>query len=84
MTIEHEQMDQAEPKQEEIASDAVEAMTPEPVEVIAPDSASAHEGEIVTSTQPADEAEFDPAVDMPMYRQGMDWFVLRVASNKET
>jgi transcriptional antiterminator NusG len=28
-------------------------------------------------------AEFDPAVDMPMYRQGMDWFVLRVASNKE-
>ena len=30
------------------------------------------------------EAEaFDPAVDMPMYREGMDWFVLRVASNKE-
>lgn len=28
-------------------------------------------------------AEFDPATDMPMYRQGMDWFVLRVASNKE-
>ena len=27
---------------------------------------------------------FDPAVDMPMYRQGMDWFVLRVASNKES
>jgi len=26
---------------------------------------------------------FDPAVDMPMYREGMDWFVLRVASNKE-
>ena len=30
-----------------------------------------------------DEDAFDPAVDMPMYRQGFDWFVLRVASNKE-
>jgi len=30
-----------------------------------------------------DEEAFDPAVDMPMYRQGFDWFVLRVASNKE-
>ncbi|MEM7228379.1 MAG: transcription termination/antitermination NusG family protein, partial [Planctomycetota bacterium] len=27
---------------------------------------------------------FDPAVDLPMYRGGMDWFVLRVASNKES
>jgi len=26
---------------------------------------------------------FDPAADLPMYREGMDWFVLRVASNKE-
>ena len=26
---------------------------------------------------------FDPAVDLPMYREGMNWFVLRVASNKE-
>lgn len=34
---------------------------------------------------PADEAgEFDPASDLPMYRPGMDWFVLRVASNKES
>lgn len=32
---------------------------------------------------PGDEA-FDPAVDLPMYRPGMDWFVLRVASNKES
>jgi transcriptional antiterminator NusG len=33
---------------------------------------------------PEDEAgEFDPASDLPMYRPGMDWFVLRVASNKE-
>ena len=27
--------------------------------------------------------EFDPASDLPMYREGMNWFVLRVASNKE-
>lgn len=26
---------------------------------------------------------FDPASDLPMYREGMNWFVLRVASNKE-
>ena len=26
---------------------------------------------------------FDPATDLPMFREGMDWFVLRVASNKE-
>jgi len=30
------------------------------------------------------ERPFDPAVDLPMYRGGMDWFVLRVASNKES
>ncbi len=36
--------------------------------------------------EPADEDEekpFDPATDLPMDREGMDWFVLRVASNKE-
>jgi transcriptional antiterminator NusG len=34
---------------------------------------------------PTDETgEFDPASDLPMYRPGMDWFVLRVASNKES
>ena len=27
--------------------------------------------------------EFDPAADLPAYREGMNWFVLRVASNKE-
>lgn len=27
---------------------------------------------------------FDPAADLPMYREGMNWFVLRVASNKES
>jgi len=30
-----------------------------------------------------DEKSFDPAADLPTYREGMDWFVLRVASNKE-
>ena len=30
------------------------------------------------------EGGFDPAADLPMYREGMDWFVLRVASNKES
>jgi len=30
------------------------------------------------------EKPFDPATDMPMYRDGMNWFVLRVASNKES
>jgi transcriptional antiterminator NusG len=32
----------------------------------------------------AEDKIFDPAVDMPAYRGGMDWFVLRVASNKES
>jgi transcriptional antiterminator NusG len=32
----------------------------------------------------ADVSSFDPAADLPMYREGMDWFVLRVASNKES
>ena len=27
--------------------------------------------------------DFDPAVDMPAFREGFNWFVLRVASNKE-
>ena len=32
----------------------------------------------------SNEEQFDPAADMPMYRPGFDWFVLRVASNKES
>ncbi len=37
------------------------------------------------ASSPTDEQDkpFDPATDLPMYREGMDWFVLRVASNKE-
>jgi transcription termination/antitermination protein NusG len=30
-----------------------------------------------------DDRPFDPAVDMPRKQPGMEWFVLRVASNKE-
>ncbi len=33
--------------------------------------------------EPDAEKPFDPAADLPMYREGMNWFVLRVASNKE-
>ena len=32
---------------------------------------------------PEEDRPFDPAADLPAYREGMDWFVLRVASNKE-
>ncbi len=72
MTTEHEQIDQTEP-----------AETPESkvVEVAAPETPAAVEAPI-SDTDDATDA-FDPAVDMPMYRKGMDWFVLRVASNKE-
>jgi transcriptional antiterminator NusG len=38
-----------------------------------------------SGTTTADEDKpFDPAVDMPKYQPGMNWFVLRVASNKES
>jgi len=60
------------------ASDADQAsIQDQPVEA-APAEVTSPEAEAV-----ADEESFDPAVDMPMYREGMDWFVLRVASNKE-
>lgn len=39
---------------------------------------------VETVPEGAEGEEFDPAADMPMYRPGMDWFVLRVASNKES
>lgn len=35
------------------------------------------------SSEDESDRPFDPAVDMPAYRAGMNWFVLRVASNKE-
>jgi transcriptional antiterminator NusG len=36
-----------------------------------------------SATAVEEERPFDPAVDLPMFREGMNWFVLRVASNKE-
>ena len=41
-------------------------------------------GEVIPEADDDAEGGFDPAADMPMYRPGMDWFVLRVASNKES
>ena len=41
-------------------------------------------GEVIPEADDDAEGGFDPAADMPMYRAGMDWFVLRVASNKES
>ena len=42
-----------------------------------------HEQIKTAVTEEGEETTFDPAVDLPMYREGMNWFVLRVASNKE-
>ena len=60
----------------------VRTMTTEHEEIKGAEMTSA-EVEPAAETAGEDTTEFDPAVDMPMYRQGMDWFVLRVASNKE-
>jgi transcription termination/antitermination protein NusG len=38
----------------------------------------------VNDTEAEEPKTFDPASDLPMYREGMNWFVLRVASNKES
>ena len=54
--------------------------TVEAVEEVAP---PAPEPVTDATSEDEDEENFDPAVDMPMYRKGFDWFVLRVASNKE-
>ena len=65
------------PAVEESATGTSSAESTEAVETVeAPAAAPA-------ATAEDDEDSFDPAVDMPMYRQGFDWFVLRVASNKE-
>lgn len=39
--------------------------------------------EVTPTPEKKVEDAFDPAVDLPMFREGMNWFVLRVASNKE-
>jgi transcriptional antiterminator NusG len=57
-----------------------EETTPEPAASEAP-PAPAPAAESAPSDD--DPRPFDPAMDLPAYREGMDWFVLRVASNKE-
>jgi transcriptional antiterminator NusG len=50
----------------------------------APDDTTASAAPEAKTAKGDGDEPFDPAVDLPMYRQGMDWFVLRVASNKES
>jgi transcriptional antiterminator NusG len=59
---------------------------PEATPEAAPEKAAAPSGGKKKKKSASDEETerpFDPAVDLPMYREGMNWFVLRVASNKE-
>ncbi|MHC5007438.1 MAG: transcription termination/antitermination protein NusG [Planctomycetota bacterium] len=57
-------------------------LEPVPVEPkVAPAAAPTAKAPAAETTD--DEKSFDPAADLPTYREGMDWFVLRVASNKE-
>ncbi|MBT8486312.1 MAG: hypothetical protein HKO59_09475, partial [Phycisphaerales bacterium] len=70
-----------EPSASEPSTPEVEVVSAEPPAPAAkiektPDAKAAAEAE-------TDGEEFDPAADLPAYRAGMDWFVLRVASNKE-
>lgn len=67
--------EQAQPEAQS-APQAAQPPTGDPAPKPAPESAPAPE-------KTGKEPEFDPAVDMPAYREGFDWFVLRVASNKE-
>jgi transcriptional antiterminator NusG len=89
--------DQANPQsdtpddQEEPMADAASSTTPDATELTGagltgprPDPTHAgRQAAPAARTPAADEQAFDPAADLPMYREGMDWFVLRVASNKE-
>ncbi len=45
--------------------------------------ADMHKGKAGEKSQFEGSESFDPATDLPMFRDGMNWFVLRVASNKE-
>ncbi len=63
--------------QSEIPKTEIPPPTPETTEAPAEPPAGAAEKD------DEEEKQFDPATDLPMYREGMDWFVLRVASNKE-
>ena len=78
------EQDHSQQPTEDVAAEA----TTEDVAATAEPTADATPAESVAEAPAAvategDEDSFDPAVDMPMYRQGFDWFVLRVASNKE-
>jgi len=53
------------------------------VQVTGAPEPSAPRPQAVGDAEAAEEKPFDPATDLPAYREGMDWFVLRVASNKE-
>ncbi len=48
------------------------------------EAAAKAEEKVRIEREKAELEPFDPAADLPMYREGMDWFVLRVASNKES
>ena len=70
--------------------EASEAPSAQPAAEPAPASAAANEPKKKSEPKAEPAAaegekveEFDPAKDMPMFREGMNWFVLRVASNKE-
>jgi transcriptional antiterminator NusG len=67
----------------------VEVAAPEPVPATAPapapQAAKAAPGKPKSAGAAEDAAEpFDPAKDLPAFREGFNWFVLRVASNKES
>ncbi len=70
------------PSQEPPASDNAAPVEPAAAKAKAPAAKVA-----AAQAPPAEGSEdgegFDPAADLPTYRAGMDWFVLRVASNKE-
>ena len=82
------------PIEVELPAPAAAPETPAPVSigadenaaVVSPPAAKETPAAEAAAAEEADdeaEKEFDPAVDLPTYREGMDWFVLRVASNKE-
>ncbi len=86
------------PKRTELSEPATEPAAGEPAPAVsepapdasepAPDASEPAPDASETGTGPADEdgddRPFDPAMDLPAYREGMNWFVLRVASNKES
>jgi transcriptional antiterminator NusG len=64
---------------------AVEVTAPEPPDAPEPAGRPAPSAAPAAAREARDETRpFDPAVDLPMFREGMNWFVLRVASNKES